>query len=91
MSYRKVLVGLFLVGISWTMGYVAHAYNAEVVNNLRRTRDALLDQRSHLEANASSIQQKINDLSRQLNIVNGYLRDTDNALKDVDDAIRNAS
>ncbi len=72
------------------MGYAAHAYGAEVLNNLRKTRDALLDQRSHLETNANAIKQKMDELGKRLDIVNGYLRETDNALRDVDDAIRRA-
>ena len=92
MPYRRFLQVTLLVlvaVISWTLGNV-HAYSTEVVSNLQRTRDALLNQRSHLESKADEIKRKIDEYNRNLAIVNGYLRETDNALKDVENAIRRA-
>ena len=85
----QILLLLFVALVSFSLGN-AQAYSTEVVNNLKRTRDALLDQRSHLDQNAANIKRKISEYERQLDVVNSYLRDTDNALRDVDDAIRKA-
>ncbi|MBZ0185440.1 MAG: hypothetical protein K8F91_04235 [Candidatus Obscuribacterales bacterium] len=71
----------------YAQGY-AQAYDQTVVNNLSKTRDALLDQRSHLDVKADEIKKKIDELSRQLNLVNTYLTDTDKSLRDIEDAIR---
>lgn len=74
---------------SWSVGYVqAQTNNREVTNSLNRTRDALLDQRSHLKERADLIQQKLNEYGQQMDVINSYLRDTDRNLTDVEDALR---
>ncbi|MBX3138338.1 hypothetical protein KF707_19065 [Candidatus Obscuribacterales bacterium] len=83
----RFLLLTLLVVCSWTMGY-AHAYSSEVLNNLNRTRDALLDQRRNLQQRYDAISQKINELNRQLDVVNSYLRDTDRNIRDVEDALK---
>lgn len=85
-AFRLLLFTLLIVG-SWSMGYV-HAYSSEVVNNLNRTRDSLLDQRTHLQQRADTLAGQISELSRQLDVVNSYLRDTDKNIRDIDDALR---
>ncbi len=85
-ALRFLLLTLIVVS-SWTMGY-AHAYSSEVLNNLNRTRDALLDQRRNLQLRYDAISQKINELNRQLDVVNSYLRDTDRNIRDVEDALK---
>lgn len=74
----------------WSIGY-AQAYDRTVANNLGKTRDALLDQRSHLAVKADEIKGKMAELDKQLGIVESYIRDTDRALRDIEDAIRRAS
>ncbi len=74
----------------WSIGY-AQAYESYVVGNLSKTRDALLDQRSHLASKMDEIKRKMNDLDKQLTIIEGYMRDTDRAINDIDAAIRRAS
>jgi len=72
--------------IIW-IGGSATAYDNQVTNNLLRTRDALLDQKTHLQTAADQIGSKIDTLQRQLDTVNQYLNDTDKALRDVEIAI----
>ena len=71
----------------YSVGY-ANAYDSVVLRNLYKSRDALLDQKSHLQEKSDNIKKAINDLNRQLNVVESYLRDTDKNIRDIDDAIR---
>ncbi len=64
------------------------AYDSATDDNLRRSRDALLDQEAHLKDQANRIAQDIDNLQRQLASVNDYLRDTEHALDDVDRSLR---
>jgi septal ring factor EnvC (AmiA/AmiB activator) len=87
---RKALALLLLsavAALSFSMGYV-HAYSSEIRNNLNKTRDALLDQRSHLQQRADQLTLSIQELNRQLDVVNSYLRDTDRNIRDVEDALK---
>ena len=85
-NFTKVSIAFAVVLSSMGAGYVL-AYSTQVVGNLQRTRDALLDQRTHLRSTADRIKLKINDLQKQLDVVNGYLADTERSLKDVEDAL----
>ena len=82
----QVLGLVSLATVTWSMGYV-YAYQTDVNKNLLRTRDALLDQRSHLEQSADAVGKRIDELNRQLDIINSYLRDTDKAIRDVNAAM----
>lgn len=73
--------------IFWSIGY-ANAYDSYVVKNLYKTRDALLDQRSHLLTKRDAVKSRMNELNKSLNIIDGYLRDTDKNIRDVEDAIK---
>lgn len=83
----RLLLLVILILASWGAGYV-QAYDATVVNSLNKTRDALLDQRLHLQQRADAISQRVAELNRQLDLVNSYLRDTDRNLRDVEDALK---
>ena len=83
----RLLTLTLLLMASWTMGYV-NAYSSQVTMNLNKTRDALLDQRAHLQERYDQIRAKIAELNQQLNVVDSYLRDTDRNIRDVDDALR---
>ena len=61
-----------------------------VYNSLMKSRDALLDQRRYLQAEAERLNQQMLALQKQLDVVNSYLRDNDRAVKDVDNAVRRA-
>ncbi|MCA9805409.1 MAG: hypothetical protein KC777_25740 [Cyanobacteria bacterium HKST-UBA02] len=90
MPRQKLLLPVLILvvgGLSYCAGYV-QAYDQTVYNNLSKTRDALIDQRSHLEEKADEIKRKMADLDRQLDMVNSYLRDTDRSLRNIEDAIR---
>lgn len=84
----RLLLLTLLAVVSWSFGHVHAAYNPEVVNNLNRTRDALLDQRQHLQERSDSITRQVGELNRQLDVVNSYLRDTDKNIRDIEDALR---
>lgn len=90
MDLRKALRHLsfaLLLVATWSMGYV-HAYSTDVRNNLNKTRDALLDQRTHLQERYDAISRRIAELNQQLDVINSYLKDTDRNIRDVDDALR---
>ncbi|MBU6452122.1 MAG: hypothetical protein KGS72_10115 [Cyanobacteria bacterium REEB67] len=61
-----------------------------VYNSLMKSRDALMDQRRYLQAEADRLNQQMLALQKQLDLVGSYLRDNDRAIKDVDNAIRRA-
>jgi hypothetical protein len=82
----KLLGGLLIAAI--TLIGSASSADTGVYGNLNRSRDALLDQRAHLQQAADGISQKIAELQRQLDSVNAYLRDTDNAVRDIDNALK---
>ena len=63
------------------------AYDAATINNLNRSRDALLDQRNYLQQQADVVNKKIDSLQKQLDVINSYLRDNDRALRDVEVAL----
>jgi prefoldin subunit 5 len=79
-----------LLVVGW-LASAAPAYDNSVINNLKRTREALLSQKSNLEGSADRLGQRIDELQRQLDSVNAYLRDTDRALRDVDQAISSSN
>lgn len=84
----KLVAFTLIVLSSWSVGYVQAYSNVEVMNSLNKTRDALLDQRTHLRQRADLIAQKIAEYNKQLDVINAYLRDTDRNLSDVEDALR---
>ncbi len=93
MEPKKAIRHLFLafvIALSWGVGYVQAQQSTytEIWNNLNKTRDSLLDQRTHLQERADRINEQIAELQRQLDIVNNYLRDTDRNIRDVEDALR---
>ena len=65
----------------------AVAFDSQVYDNLMRSRQALLEQKDHLQDSADRIGQQIDNLNRQLDTVNAYLRDTDSAIKDVESTL----
>lgn len=87
-KYVRLLLFTLLVLSFSSAAYVHAAYNPAVVNNLNKTRDALLDQRQHLQERSDAIARQISELSRQQDVVNSYLRDTDKNIKDIEDALR---
>lgn len=72
------------------LGAAAIAANTQVYGSLQRSRDALLDQRHYLQAEADRVGVRISTLQTQLDTINSYLRDNDRALRDVETAMRRA-
>ncbi len=58
-----------------------------VVDNLKKTRDALLDQKSQLSAKADIVYRRIKDNQREFDLLQAAITDTDRSIKDIDDAL----
>jgi len=84
---KTKLLGGFLIAAVTCIGSASSA-DTGIYGNLNRSRDALLDQRAHLQEAADGLNKRIAELQRQLDSVNSYLRDTDNAVHDVDNALK---
>ncbi len=69
----------------------AVAYDGQVVANLKRSRDALLTQKTELESATHRIDEQVAELHRQHEQLDAYLRDTDRALRDVETALKVSS
>ena len=83
--FPKVCVCLlFLLAF---VNLTALALDSMVYNNLSRSRQALLDQKQHLQESADRIGRQLDNLNRQMDTVNSYLRDTDSALRDVEGSL----
>jgi uncharacterized protein YlxW (UPF0749 family) len=80
-------VGTSLVFLLTLTNIAASAYESMIYSNLNRSRQALLDQRAHLQDSADRIGRQIDNLNRQLDTVHAYLRDTDSALRDVETSL----
>lgn len=58
-----------------------------VVDNLKKTRDALLDQKAQLSAKADVVYRRIKDNQREYDLLQAAITDTDRSIKDIDDAL----
>ena len=58
-----------------------------VVDNLKKTRDALLDQNAQLAAKADFVYRRIKDNQREYDLLQAAITDTDRSIKDIDDAL----
>jgi uncharacterized protein YoxC len=58
-----------------------------VVDNLKKTRDALLDQKAQLSAKADIVYRRIKDNQREFDLLQAAITDTDRSIKDIDDAL----
>lgn len=83
----RLITGLLCFTLGWA-GSIVAAKGAGVIDNLNRSRDALLTQRKNLQTAADSLNTRIAELQRQLDSVNSYLRDTDAAVRDVESAMK---
>lgn len=88
---RKTASAAVLLLLSCWISGSATAYDSEVVSNLKRSRDALLSQRSEIMGACDRVASQIDQLQQKLDRLRAYLRDTDVALRDVDQALRNAN
>jgi len=85
---KKMLSCFLFLSTALMLPTSASAYDSATDANLRRSRDALLDQEAHLRESADRIQDQIARLQQQLGTVNDYLRDTDNAIREVERSLR---
>jgi len=70
---------------------VASAYDSYVLNNLRRSRDALLTQQADIQRAYDETSRQVDVLQQKLAKLDGYLRQVDSALRDVNRAIDQAN
>ena len=84
--YRLLGASLFVV--VWSSG--SATAESDVVYNLKKTHDALLEQRDQLLNASNRISSQISQLQANLDRVNAYVRDNDAALRDIDIALRSA-
>ena len=86
-------LSVFLLGASVAFSVArlaspqAKAYDPGVYDNLQRTRDALLDQRKHLQDLYDQVSNQIAQLQQKQARIDGYLGQNDRALRDVESAI----
>jgi hypothetical protein len=64
------------------------SYDHTVYNNLQKSRDALIAQRTDLEHAHDEVEKQIDNLQTRQTRLDQYLRQVNSALRDVDDALR---
>lgn len=85
------ILGL-LAGLLLTDAVVpVFAYDNYVLDNLRRSRDALLSQQAELKTAYDDTQRQIAVLQQKLTRIDGYLNQIDLSLRDVNHAIDQAN
>lgn len=85
-----LLGAVFALGVTQILLPQATAYDPGVYDNLQRTRDALLDQRKHLQDVYDQISTQISQLQQKQSRIDSYLGQNDRALRDVESAISKA-
>jgi septal ring factor EnvC (AmiA/AmiB activator) len=70
---------------------MASAYDPYVLNNLKRSRDALLTQQADIQRAYDDTSRQVDVLQQKLAKLDGYLRQLDQALRDVNRAIDQAN
>lgn len=91
MKYFRILelllIACLLVLPGW-LGYAtALAYDSSVSSSLRRSKDALLAQRSELLDACDKRKSQLNQLQQEIDRLERYIRDTDRTLQDIDVAL----
>ena len=81
-----MLGALITLSAGQLMSPKANAYSG-VYDNLQRTRDALLDQRKHLQEVYDQTSTQIDQLQQKLSRIDNYLNQNDRALRDVESAL----
>jgi 3-methyladenine DNA glycosylase Tag len=66
----------------------AVAYDSHVEGNLKYSRDALLKQRSEIEAVCDRKAAQVAQLQSEIDRFHQYLEDTDRSLRNIDSALR---
>jgi len=82
------LITLFFTADSLSVGATGR-YSHDVYQNLQRTRDALLGQRSELQTAKNEVLGQIDKLNQKVGRIDQYLKQVDDSLKDVDAALNN--
>lgn len=88
-SIAVLLIAITLISLDIRLAPTSriNASALGVVDNLKKTRDALLDQKSQLQAKADVVYRKIKDQQREFDLLQAAITDTDRSIKDIDDAL----
>lgn len=90
-NYRGWLCLAIFLGISFApRAACAPGYDPYLINNLTKSRDALLQQSQELQRAYGEVQAQMDRLNQRLTRINQYQRQVNTALNDVEAAIRNA-
>jgi len=65
----------------------ARAYDPQVSTSLKKSKDALLAQRTELLDACDKRKTQITQIEQEIDRLQGYIRDTDRTLKDIDVAL----
>ncbi len=65
----------------------ASGYDPYVYDNLQRSRDALLSQKTELQRAYNDVASQVDKLQTKLTRLDSYLRQVDSSIKDVDNAL----
>ncbi len=88
-SIALLFIAITLVSLDITLAPATRIYASAlgVVDNLKKTRDALLDQKSQLQAKSDIVYKKMKDSQREYDLLQAAITDTDRSIKDIDDAL----
>lgn len=92
MRTHRVWLGVaLLVGLTIApRAACAPGYDRYLLDNLNRSRDALLSQQAELKRASNEVKDQIDKLNQRLTRIDQYLRQVDIALNDVEAAMRQA-
>jgi hypothetical protein len=86
---NRLLITAAMFGLLFAAGTEkSSGYDPYVVENLQKSRDALLSQRAELERTRNEYLQQIDRLQLKVARIDQYLRQVDGSVKDVDDALK---
>jgi ABC-type transporter Mla subunit MlaD len=90
-THRAWLCVALLVGLTVApRAACAPNYDSYLLDNLNRSRDALLSQQAELKRASNEVKEEIEKLNQRLTRIDQYLRQVDTALNDVEAAMRQA-
>jgi len=92
MNFSRRDVGLIFLScslclLSTLLWQRAVAYDSQVEGNLKYSRDALLKQRSEIEAACDRKAAQVAQLQSEIDRFHRYLQDTDRSLRNIDSAL----
>ena len=83
----KLIIATTVITTATLVYGTASAYDAYTINNLKRSRDALLDQQTELQKAYDDTSRQVDTLQQKLTRINNYLNQINLSLRDVDRAL----